>query len=200
MGRQTVVANVVLTALLLSATACGASEGTKTPTPTKATTSPTSSLPVQPQGSDGVTYDVLNWTDYAQNPIVGAYKVTNEAYTASINRHKVLPGLREGVDRALLRKIGDDIAFVKKKRWHLPPIVTVRVRSVRTTASKAVLTMCVWRPSNSYYGDNDKIVGPPENWWDNEISTFANSGGRWVLTSVDIKGRCPGGAPPAPTT
>jgi hypothetical protein len=193
--RQSLVTSVAVAALLLGLSACGGSDDKADPKPTKTTASPTPTTPVQPKGVDGVTYDVLNWETYAKDPVVTAYKTTNEAYTASINKRMVLPALRQGVDKSFLRKIVGDMKFVKQKGWHLPDEVIVKVRTVQTTGKKAVLTMCVWRPSNGYYDKNDKVVGTNDRWWDREISRLTESGDRWLITSVDIKGKCPGGAP-----
>jgi hypothetical protein len=199
--RQSLVARVALAGLLLGVSACGGNDDEKAdpkptePTSTQTTASPTPTTPVQPKGADGVTYDVLNWETYAEDPVVMAYKVTNEALTASINRRTVLPALRQGVDKAFLRTTVSNMKFVEQKRWHVPNIASVKVEDVSTTGSKAVLTVCVWRPSYGYYDKNNKIVGTPDRWWDKQITRLTKSGERWVVTSVDTKGKCPGGAP-----
>ena len=194
--RRRSLANVATLALLLGISACGSNDEAD-PKPTKITTSasPTSTTPTQPMGADGVTYEIQNWNRYATDPVVLAYKTTNEAYTASINQRKVLPAFKRGVSNNFLRKVVGDMKFVEKKGWHLPDEVVVKVRTVRTTGTKAVLTMCVWRPSNSYYDEKNKVVGPTERWWDHETTRLSQSGGRWILTKVDIKGKCPGSAP-----
>ena len=195
MRRQSLVTSVAVAALLLGLSACGGSDDKADPKPTKTTASPEPTTPVQPKGADGVTYDVLNWETYAEDPVVMAYKVTNEAISASINARKVLPALRQGVGKAFLRTTVSNMKFVEQKRWHLPDVASVKVEDVSTTGSKTVLTACVWRPSYLYQDKNDKVVGTPDKWWDKEITKLTKSGERWVITSVDIKGKCPGGAP-----
>ncbi len=195
MRRQSLAAGVAVAALLLSLSACGGSDDKADPKPTKTTASPTPTTPVQPKGADGVTYDVLNWETYADDPVVTAYKVTNEAISASINGRKVLPGLRAGVDKAYLRKTVDNMKFVEKKDWHVPSTASVKVDDVSTSGTSAALTACVWRPSYLYQDKNDKVVGSPDKWWDKQITKFTKSGERWVLSSVELKGKCPGGAP-----
>jgi hypothetical protein len=85
--------------------------------------------------------------------------------------------------------------FVGKKDWHVPSTASVKVEDVTTTSTSAELTACVWRPSYLYQDKNDKVVGSPDKWWDKQITKFTKSGERWVLTSVELKGKCPGGAP-----
>lgn len=197
MSRQSLMASIAALALLLGVSACGGDDDKADPKPTKTTASasPRPTTSAQPEGADGVTYRIQNWDEHSDDPVVLAYKTTNEAYTASINQRKVLPAFRRGVANGFLRKVVGDMKFVKKKGWHLPDEVIVKVRTVRTTGTQAVLTMCVWRPSNSYYDKKNKVVGPTERWWDREITRLSQSGGRWILTKVDIKGKCPGGAP-----
>jgi hypothetical protein len=196
-SRQLLVASVALAALLLGLSACGGSEDKADPEPTKTTASPTPTptMPVQPKGADGVTYDILNWDKYADDPVVLAYKKTNEALNASINRGKVLPDARRGVTKARLRKFVANLQIAKKNDWHLPSVAKVKVRTSNVTGAKAVVTMCVWRPTIVVYDKANKVVGKLDVWWDREVTKLTKSGDRWVMTARETKGKCSGGAP-----
>jgi hypothetical protein len=192
-SRQSLVISVALTGLLLGVSACGGSGGDKAdPKSTKATTS---AGPVQPKGADGVTYDIGNWGKYADDPVVLAYKKTTEAINASTNRGKLLPAMRHGLSKSLLRQYAATLQEAWKKKWHVSDVGSATVRSASTTGSQARLVMCEWRPSFGFRDKNDKPVGTADPWWDKVDITMKSVSDRWIISSAKVSGKCPGGAP-----
>lgn len=184
---------VALATLLLGLSACGGSDGDKAdPKPTKTTTS---AAPVQPSGASGVTYDIENWGEYADDPAVLAYKQATEALSGSINAGKVLPAMRRSIGKPQLREFTATLQAAWKKKWHVPDRGSASVQSVTKTSSGARLVMCEWKPSFAFHYKNAKAVGTDDRWWDKVVVTMKSVSGRWILSSVKVSGKCPGGAP-----
>src|SRR4051794_36772762 len=102
-SRRLLVTSALLVSLLGATSACGGSdEPDPTPKATK-TAEATPTPKAQPKGADGVTYEIQNWDKYADDPVVLAYKSTNEAIGASVNGRTILPAMREGLSKRGLR-------------------------------------------------------------------------------------------------
>ena len=195
MSRQSLVIGVALATLLLSLSACGGSDGDKAePESTKAT--PTTAGPVQPKGADGVTYDIGNWDKYADDPAVLAYKQVTEAVQASANRGKVLPAMRQGLSKPLLRQYTAVIQEAWKKKWQVADVGSATIRSASITGSKAHLVTCEWKPSFAFRDKNGRpIAKTADLWWDKLDITLKSVSDRWIISAAKISGKCPGGAP-----
>jgi hypothetical protein len=146
--KQLFVAVFAAVVLLSGLSACGGSDDKADPKPAASATPTT---PVQPKGELGVTYDIQNWDTYADDPAVLAYKKTNEAVSASGNARRVLPAMREGLSRPLLRQYVATLNTVWKHRWHFLEEGSATVRSASSTSSRARLVMCEWKPSFAFY-------------------------------------------------
>lgn len=194
MSRKLFTTGIALASLLVGGAACGGSADEVEPRPGPTTTTTVAPTP-QPRGADGVTFDVINWDDYSEDPVVLDYKTIRESRSASINTRTLLPDARRGMSKELLSDLTDSMKFVESKGWTLPTTVKVRVRDVRTQGRQAILTMCVWRPSAIFQDNDGKVVGTPDRYWDREVTKLTRSGDRWVITSEDKPGRCRGGAP-----
>lgn len=196
MSRQSLATSVAVAALLLGVSACSGSDGDKAdPKPTKTTASPTPTTPAQPKGASGVTYEIQNWDDYADDPAVLAWKTAFETLTGSTNAHKVLPGMSKQVSKSVLRQFVAGVDAAKKNRWSVKPVGKVKVGSAKTTASQSTLTMCLWGTSVGVYEENGEYVGKPDRFWLKQTAKLTFSGGRWILTAFTYKGKCSGGAP-----
>jgi hypothetical protein len=194
-SRQSLVISVAVGALLLGLSACGGSDDKADPKATKTTASPTPTTPVQPQGASGVTYDVLNWEDYSEDPAVLAWKTANESIAASLNHGKLLPGTRESLSKDVLRDYLPSLREAWKQHWHVKPVGQARIESASTSASTSKLVVCMWGSSVGFYDKKNAYVGKPENYWRKQNVGLTLSDGRWVLTSFKFNGKCPGGAP-----
>ncbi len=194
MSRQLLVTGVVVAACVSGLAGCSGSDEKPDPKPTK-TASPTPTIPVQPKGASGVTYEIQNWEEYADDPAVLAWKTTFETLTGSTNKHKVLPAMRKQVSKKVFRQFVGGVNAAEQNGWHVKPVGKVKVGSAKTTGSDANLTMCLWGTSVGVYEKNGKYVGKPDKFWLRQTAKLELSEGRWVLTSFTYKGKCPGGAP-----
>ena len=152
-----------------------------------------SATPVQPKGADGVTIDIQNWDAYADDPVVLAWKTANEAIGASLNQGKVLAAARNGMGKDVLRSYLPSLREGWKQDWHVKAVGKVRIQSARTSVSDSQLVVCMWGSSIGFYDKKNKYVGKPENFWRKQNVKLTLSGNRWVLTSFEFDGKCPGG-------
>ncbi|KRC65156.1 hypothetical protein ASE12_10500 [Aeromicrobium sp. Root236] len=189
------MASVAALALLLSVSACGGDDDKADPKPTKTTASASPTAQAQPKGAHGVTYEIQNWDQYADDAAVLAWKTAFETLTGSINAHKVQPGMAKQVSTKVLRQFVAGVNAAKKNRWNVKPVGKVKVDRARSTGSQATLTMCLWGTSVGVYEKNGDYVGKPDRFWLKQTATLKLSGGRWILTSFKYKGKCTGGAP-----
>jgi hypothetical protein len=138
---------------------------------------------------------ILNWTQFADDPVVLAWKQAQEAGTASINQRRPLPALVEGTSGAMRRTFLKGIGLARAHDWTTPTTAFTRIVKVRKQATARVVVACTWTPSISMHDKHGKILGPPNRFWGRADWTMRPDGGRWVLTSVSLNGRCPGGPP-----
>ncbi|KQV74947.1 hypothetical protein ASC61_08015 [Aeromicrobium sp. Root344] len=193
------MASVAVLALLLGVSACGSDDDKADPKPTKTTASPTPTTPVQPKGADGVTYEIQNWDAYADDPAVLAWKQAVEGVAGSTNARKVLPSMRQGLSKSVLRTYVASIKQAWKGDWHVDKVGDAKVQSVRTSGNQARMVVCVWNPTTVYYDKNNKPIGDPSraelSTWARQKVTMRLTGGHWIMTAFKYSGKCPGGAP-----
>ena len=195
-SRQLLVTGAVVVSLLGGVSACGGDDDKSDPKPTATESTTAAPTPEpQPPGADGVTYEILNWAKFADDPAVLAWKTTNEAIGASLNQGKVLPAARAGTSKRVLRAYLPSLQESWKQEWHVRKTGKARVKSARTSSTSSRLVMCVWTPSIGFYDKNNKYVGKPENFWRKQNAKLKLSGDRWVVTSFEYDGKCPGGKP-----
>lgn len=196
MSRQLWVTGAVLVSLLGGVSACSGSDDKADPKPTateSTTAAPTPSP--QPTGADGVTFELQNWDDHADDPAVLAWKTTNEGIAASVNDGKLLPAARAGLTKRVLRLYLPSLQESWKQDWHVKKVGKARVESARTTDSSSRLVMCVWAPSTGFYDKKNTYVGKSENFWRKQRVKLALTGDQWVVTSFKFDGKCPGNEP-----
>lgn len=197
-NRQTLVAGVIVAALAGTVAACGSDDPESKPTPKatpKVTASATPTVVAQPQGADGVTVEIQNWTDYAGNPVVLSWKQTTEAVQASVNQGQVLPAMRRGMTKNVLRQYLPSLKGSWKQGLVVRPVAKIKVERVRTSGDSSTLVTCFWGPSTSLYTKAGEVVGEPEKFWLKQTAKLKARGDSWVITKFEFDGKCKGGAP-----
>lgn len=196
MSRHLLVTSVLLVSLLGGMSACGGGDDEPDSKPKASKTAAATPTPkAQPQGADGVTYEIQNWDKYADDPVVLAYKTTNEAIGASINGSTILPAMREGLSKRGLRTYVPSLDMAKKRKFHVLPLGKVKISSVTTKGSSARLVVCAWVPSVNYYDKNGKAVDNAAKKWLKQNIGMRSRSGTWVLDTIKFSGNCKGGAP-----
>lgn len=195
MSRPSLVTGVALATLLLGLSACGGSDDAKAdPKSTKSTPSPTST-PAQPKGVHGVTVEIQNWDEYADDPAVLGYKQASEASGGSMNKHKLVSGITKLLSKPVLRLVSKNVANSKKHGWSVPDVAYIKVQSSRTRGGVARLVTCQWAPSTDVRDRNGKLLGDVKREWRKYAVTLKSQSGAWVLQPIKQTGTCPGGAP-----
>jgi hypothetical protein len=165
-----------------------------TPTPAPAPTTPP-----QPQGANGVTYEIQNWDQYATDPAVLAWKQTQEAIAASANQGKVLEPMRAGLSKRALRDYVESIQQAWDGDWHVEATGKVRIESASTTGDRATFVACLWAPTTAFLRKNGLAVGADTakdaEVWQKQNVQMAMRDGRWLITKFEYDGECSGGAP-----
>lgn len=198
MNRQSLVAAVAVATLVGTMAACGSDDPESKPTPKATPTVTASATPTvvaQPQGSDGVTVEIQNWTDHAENPVVLAWKQTIEAVQASVNQGEVLPAMRRGMTKNVLRQYLPSLEGSWKQGLVVRPVAKIKVARTRTSGDSSTIVTCFWGPSTSLYTKAGKVVGEPENFWLKQTAKLKARGDSWVITEFEFDGKCKGEAP-----
>lgn len=196
MSRPLLVTSVLLVSLLGGMSACGGDDDEPDSTPKASKTVDATPTPeAQPRGADGVTYEIQNWDDYADDPAVLAYKTSSEAIGASINGGTILPAMREGLSKRGLRTYAPSLDMAKKRSFHVLPLGKVKISSVTTKGSRARLVVCAWIPSVAYYDKNGKAVDNASKKWLKQDVGMRSRSGAWVLDTIEFTGNCKGGEP-----
>jgi hypothetical protein len=170
---------------------------TKTTSAAPATTTPAPAPTpaAQPEGADGVTYEIRNWDEYASEPAVLAWKQVQEALGASTNQGRIIPALRDGSSKKALRKFVAAVDYSSRNKLHVPDRGIARVEKADVGSTSATLTTCLWAPSISVYDEADQIVGGESEYWYKQEVTLKSRSGRWIVASQLTEGKCSGGAP-----
>jgi hypothetical protein len=167
--------------------------------PDVTTPAPTPTIPPQPQGANGVTYEIQNWDQYANDPAVLAWKQTLEAFGASTNAGKVLEPMRAGMAKRVLRPYVESLEQAWSGGWHVEPVGKVKVESATTSGEKAELVTCQWAPTTAFLKKNGEAAGGASadatNIWAKQNLSMALKNGRWVITKFTYDGTCGGAAP-----
>ena len=206
MTRQWLATGAALVALSGVLAACSGGSDEPKADPTKAATSaaPATTTPApaptpaaQPQGANGVTYEIQNWDEYATDPAVLAWKQTLEAVGGSANSGKVLEPVRTGTSKKVLRTFVSSLQQAKSGNWHVEPVGKVRIEAAETTSNRSKLTVCTWGPSTVYLTKDGKSPDGDENFdvWFKQTFELALRDGRWKITAAASDGKCSGGAP-----
>jgi hypothetical protein len=202
MTRPWIRCAVLAVLVVASSTACGADKKPSAgpePTP-KATASSTpgpsptpSTPPEQPRGASGVTYDILNWDEYADDPALLAWKQTTEAASGSMNGKKLLPALRQGTTPSMYKRYLGSVQNGWTSEWHVKPLAKVRVLSAKTRMKKADLQVCVWDPSSVFYEkDNSAVGGDLTQEWSRQKVGMTLQGTQWRVSAIESAGKCKG--------
>jgi hypothetical protein len=173
-------------------TATSAAPATTTPAP-----APTPAA--QPQGANGVTYEIQNWDEYATDSAVLAWKQLLEAVGGSTNSGKVLEPVRRGMAKSVLRPYVQSMEQAWDNGRTVPGDAKVKVESATTSGNKAKLVMCLWAPSTVLYEKNGDATGGTSAKdlaaWTKQTVDLTIRDGRWVVTKIDFPGTCDGAAP-----
>ena len=194
MNRPRTLAPLALCLVLATGACSGGDEPEAKPTKTSA--SPTPTVPVQPQGEFGVTYDVGNWDDYADDqeklPVILAYKNVIEAAHGSVNQGKLLPQVRASMTRAGQRQVLPVLRRALSNKWTLPAKAEGRVLSVRGSGSTRTLTMCEVMKSISYLKPDGNFVVKPQGSKQTVIK-LSKTGSVWKFSGVKLGKSCQNG-------
>ncbi|MEH3032839.1 MAG: hypothetical protein PGN07_02075 [Aeromicrobium erythreum] len=181
---------------VLVLTGCSGGDDEPRPTASATSASPTPTEDVQPRGEEGVTYDVLNWSDRSEDPLVLAYKTAGESLAASANRGKLLPSARARTTKDFQRTVSKVLRQAWAGRWSLSPEAKVRIESTKVDGSKGAVVACEWSASTSFRKPGGEfVVKSTGKGWNKMRSTYVRSGSTWRLDSLENVGTCPGGAP-----
>lgn len=208
MTRRASGAAAVIAATLLATTLAGCGEESTSaaadPESTPATSatpaspaSPTPTAESQPRGAHGVTFQIVNWDDYADDPVVNAWKKTIEAFYGSVNA-------REPNEEFLRRTAGDqrrmwvgNINYARERDLVGPAVMKGRVVSVEVVGRKATLVGCDLRQTTNFRPRGEKYTDG-ERGFHKMTNTFVRRGKgadqRWVMTDSEPGGRCAKGA------
>jgi hypothetical protein len=165
--------------------------GSATPSPSP---SP-SAVPVQPRGAHDVTYRILNWEQYGDNPAVRSWKRIYELGNASVNARKMLPGMTRIATEEPLRLFVGQVQLAWRNNLHVKPVAKVRVQSATATGAKRRLVICQWVPSTDFYQANGKMYLGMEKQWNRFRYDMVRRDGRWMIDGITARGTCRGGAP-----
>jgi hypothetical protein len=207
--RQWLATGAALVALSSVLAACsGGSDDEPKADPSKTATSsapePTTPAPAptpaaQPQGANGVTYEIQNWDEYASDPAVLAWKQTIEGFAGSIGAGKVLEPVRAGMAKRVLRDYVRSFDQATDNNWHVEPVAKVKVESAETTADRSRLVVCLWAPSTAFIKENGEPAGDSTaediKVWSKQNLDMVSKDGRWVISTFKYDGECSGGAP-----
>ncbi len=195
--RLGLLAPLLLAGLVLAG--CGDDQPAAAPpasaSPTSASPTPSTSPTAQPSGSGGVTVELSNYAEYADEPVVLSWKQTIEAIQASGNVRKVLPRVSANLSVPLRRQIITSLQQAWSNKWTVKPTVDARIAKLTGPAKKKQLTACIWGASYGYYKSDGSFVGDPENYWLRIAFDLTPQGKDWMIVSAKSTGKCPGGAP-----
>lgn len=184
----------VATILILSA--CGGG-GSSSPESSKSST-PAPSPAAQPKGEYGVTYEIQNWDEYAEDPAVLAWKKISEALGAVINIERIPDYLRGRVPAETLANITQNLKNAKGRGFYYQDVAKARIESATRTGDAATLVTCEWLPSISLHQEDGKLYGDDgdsEKWSKYRVTMKLAELG-WIITAFKDEGTCPG-APPS---
>ncbi len=204
-GRTQLALPALAAALLLVLAACGGDGSSAEPSPSESpeaeSTSPSPSEteqagpPEQPRGKHGVTYDIQNWDEYAEEPVVLAWKQAREAGAASINQGEMVQEalrLNRGPAR---RQLVAGAQQSWENNWHMKKVSAIRIQDVRQRGDRARVVSCEWAPGVSAYQQNGDAIAPVEKEWRRAISQLRQQGEQWRITTGEYDGNCKGGPP-----
>ncbi len=182
---------------LCLALAVGACSGGDEPEakPTKTTASPTPTVPVQPEGEFGVTYDIQNWDEIAKDEdeleVVLAWKKANEAVGVSTNTKKFRPEVRRDFSKKMQRTYASAFKYSWSRNYKVSETGIVRIASVDGTSGTSTVTACLWKPSTDVR-KGSKMVGGLDQSWRKQTAKLSDQSGRWVVQTLSSDAECKG--------
>lgn len=192
MRRPAVLVASVMLVLGLSACNGDSDEPQATPEPTE--TTPTGPPP-QPEGADGVTWEIQNWEDFADDEAVLVWKQYHEAGWASINEGELLPAARELSTREALQPLIDSYQYAQDNDFVVAETVKTKIEESSETETGADLVACIWSSSAELLDSDGDPVSDVEPEWIRQVVTMAESDGGWIVEAATFDGTCSGGEP-----
>jgi hypothetical protein len=193
--QRSAVTTAVISAALLAASCSGGgaeadAEPESAPTSQEAPTGP----PPQPEGADGVTWEIQNWDEVFEDPAVLTWKQFNEALAASIQQGELLPDARELSTRDALQPYLDSFEYARSNDFTVKDLTYARIEESRLEGASATITACTWRPSSVLYDQDGEPVSELDESWSRQIVALADDGG-WMIEDVEFDGECDGEDP-----
>lgn len=188
--RTTLVTTAAAITVALGLGGCSHDEPSPKPTRTTVTPSPTRTVPPQPDGADGVTYDVQNWEKYADDPAVLVWKQLSETLSASVNQGRLVPRASSLASRSMLRPILKNLRFAWSHDLRVRPVARVAVLRSQKNGTRTRLVTCSWDVSADYYRADGTFYGEPESIWHKDVWTVEQQGKVHLVTSLKPSGTC----------
>ncbi len=192
------IARAALLALagLLAVSACGT--GSESPAASRSSSAARPSAPPeQPRGAYGVTYEIQNWTEHADDPAVLAWKQIEEAISSAVNNDKLPDFVRDRVPAEILTNVEQNLDSARGRGFFNQKVAKVRIESAETTGDEAELVVCGWVPSTDLYQEDGTLygqTGDAKTWRRTLVGMSAGPNG-WAIASLEEDGTCPGAAP-----
>ncbi|MGJ9414312.1 hypothetical protein ACHAAC_16540 [Aeromicrobium sp. CF4.19] len=184
-------------AMAMALAACGGGgedESDSSPAPEPTETTP-AGPPPQPEGADGVTWEIQNWDAHAEDPAVLTWKQFNEAVGGSVNGGDLLAAARELSTREVLEPYLSSMEGAWQNDLVVKELAYVRVEESEQGDDGARLVACVWDPSAVFYQSDGEATGTVKEQWSKEVVTLEEEGDAFIISDVAYDGTCEGGAP-----
>lgn len=134
-----VAAGVLMLGILA---ACGSDDSSSEPSTPETTTSPSPTVPPQPDGPHGVTLKINNWDEYYDDPVVLTVKDFLEGLTGAFMKQKITPELKDSSSKKVLRNFTKVLQQAWKIGRKTADTMEFRIVSVKTDGSDSTVTTC----------------------------------------------------------
>lgn len=195
-GRWRAVVVGGLSVLMLAIAGCtGGGEADPRPAPEPTEATPTGPPP-QPEGADGVTWEIQNWDEYAEDEAVLAWKQFNEAVAASITNGEFLPAARDLSTAEVLADYSGSVDFAAANDYRSQRTTDVSIVDSTTDSGVATVVACVWSKSVELVASDGEYVSDEDPQWLRQEADVELGSDSPVVTRVEYEGTCDDDEPP----
>src|SRR5699024_737680 len=131
--------------MLGSLAACGSDDGdddAAEPSTPETTTSPSPTVPPQPDGPHGVTLKIDNWDEYYDDPAVLTVKDFLEGFGGAYTAKKITPELKSSTSKKVLRELTGPLKSIWRDERLPADTLALRILSVKSDDGKATVQAC----------------------------------------------------------
>lgn len=188
--------------MLGSLAACGSDDGDDAaaePSTPETTTSPSPTVPPQPDGPHGVTLKINNWDEYYDDPAVLTVKDFLEGFGGAYTAKKITPELKSSTSKKVLRELTGPLKSIWRDERLPADTLELRILSVKSNNGKATVKACAHEITFiQRYKDGSLTEDVDKDYWRKHTYKLRESDGEWKLSkNPDLKGsKCkatPGG-------